>query len=48
MAWLATPDDPGIAAARQRIFSDRAERASSTMAKGVFNWAARESTGDEY
>ena len=48
MAWLAAPEDPGIAAARQRIFTDRAERATSTMAKGVFNWAARESVGDQH
>jgi len=48
MAWLAAPEDSGIAASRQRIFSERAERASSTMAKGVFHWAARESTGNEY
>ncbi len=48
MAWLAEPDDPGIARTRQEIFTERAERATSTMAKGVFNWAARESTGDEY
>jgi alkyl sulfatase BDS1-like metallo-beta-lactamase superfamily hydrolase len=48
MAWLAQPDDQGIARTRQQIFTERAERATSTMAKGVFNWAARESTGDEY
>jgi alkyl sulfatase BDS1-like metallo-beta-lactamase superfamily hydrolase len=48
MAWLAAPSDPGIARIRQQIFTERAERATSTMAKGVFNWAARESTGDEY
>ena len=45
IAWLASPDDPAICAARQRIFSARAEAATSTMARGVFNWAARESTG---
>jgi hypothetical protein len=46
MAWLSTPKDRAVAEARQRIFSVRAERATSTMAKGVFNWAARESTGE--
>ena len=46
MAWLAAPKDSAVAAARQRILSARAERATSTMAKGVFNWAARESTGE--
>ena len=47
-AWLAAPDDPAIARARQRIFTVRAERATSTMARGIFQWAARESVGDEY
>ena len=47
-AWLAAPDDPAIARARQRIFTVRAERATSTMARGIFQWAARESVGEEY
>jgi len=47
LAWLAAPDDPAIQTARQRIFSDRAEAATSTMARGVFTWAARESVGPE-
>ncbi|MGC8509600.1 MAG: alkyl sulfatase dimerization domain-containing protein [Acidimicrobiales bacterium] len=47
-AWLAAPDDPAIARARQRIFTVRAERATSTMARGIFQWAARESVGQEY
>ncbi len=47
-AWLAAPGDPAIARARQRIFTLRAERATSTMARGIFQWAARESAGDEY
>ncbi len=48
LAWLATPDDSGIQSARQRIFSARAEAATSTMARGVFRWAARESSGQEF
>ncbi len=48
LAWQAAPQDEGIAAARQRIFTTRAERATSTMAKGVFNWAARESRGEQF
>ncbi len=48
MAWLAAPDDAAIARARQRVFTVRAERATSTMARGIFQWAARESVGDEY
>ena len=45
LAWLAAPEDPALQTVRQRIFSARAEAATSTMARGVFNWAARESTG---
>ncbi|HLN18312.1 MAG TPA: alkyl sulfatase dimerization domain-containing protein [Acidimicrobiales bacterium] len=44
LAWLAAPDDAGIQAARQRVYTARAERSTSTMARGVFHWAAREST----
>ena len=44
-AWLATPDDPGIARARQQVFAARAARASSTMARGVFTWASNETGG---
>ncbi len=42
-AWLAAPSDEAVQAARQRVFAQRAQRASSTMAKGVFNWTANES-----
>ena len=42
-AWLADPGDPGIQRARQLVYAARAERATSTMARGVFRWAARES-----
>jgi alkyl sulfatase BDS1-like metallo-beta-lactamase superfamily hydrolase len=48
LAWLASPTDTGVQAARQRVFSARAEAATSTMARGVFQWAARESTGQEF
>jgi alkyl sulfatase BDS1-like metallo-beta-lactamase superfamily hydrolase len=47
-AWLANGDDDAIAQARQIIFTLRAEHATSTMAKGVFNWAARESAGEQF
>ncbi len=43
LAWLAAPDDRAVAEGRRRVFELRAERASSTMAHGVFAWAARES-----
>jgi alkyl sulfatase BDS1-like metallo-beta-lactamase superfamily hydrolase len=42
-AWLADPQDRAIQEARQRVFSARAGRATSTMARGVFNWAAADS-----
>lgn len=44
MAWLAAPTDSAICEARRRIFTSRAEASSSTMARGVFTWAARESS----
>ena len=47
MAWLASPADTAIQAARQRIFTVRADASTSTMARGVFRWAARESRGLE-
>ncbi len=43
LAWLAAPGDPEVAQARHRVFSLRADRATSTMATGVFRWAASES-----
>jgi alkyl sulfatase BDS1-like metallo-beta-lactamase superfamily hydrolase len=42
LAWLAAPDDPGVGRVRHLVFSTRAAAASSTMARGVFSWAARE------
>ena len=46
LAWLAAPDDSEIKQARHRVFSIRADRATSTMASGVYRWAANESLGD--
>jgi alkyl sulfatase BDS1-like metallo-beta-lactamase superfamily hydrolase len=43
-AWLANPGDSAVQAARQQVFAARAARATSTMARGVFTWAANEST----
>jgi alkyl sulfatase BDS1-like metallo-beta-lactamase superfamily hydrolase len=45
MAWLATPGDEGIQRVRQRVFAALAASATSTMSRGVFRWAERESTG---
>jgi hypothetical protein len=42
-AWLARPGDEGVQRARQQVFAARAARATSTMARGVFTWAANES-----
>ena len=42
-AWLASPHDGAVQAVRQQVFAARATRATSTMARGVFNWAANES-----
>ena len=43
LAWLAAPEDPGVQLVRRTVFTRRADAASSTMAHGVFSWAARES-----
>ncbi len=43
LAWLAAPGDQGIARVRHEVFTARADAATSTMATGVFRWAARES-----
>jgi hypothetical protein len=41
MASQAAPEDPAIAEVRRKVFATRAAAESSTMAKGVFGWAAR-------
>lgn len=45
-AWLSDPFDKGIQEIRQEIYRLRASKATSTMSRGVFNWAVRESTGE--
>jgi alkyl sulfatase BDS1-like metallo-beta-lactamase superfamily hydrolase len=52
LAAQAAPDDAGVHAVRAEVFGARAKAEASTMSKGVFSWAARESTeraggGDE-
>ncbi|HUR48008.1 MAG TPA: alkyl sulfatase dimerization domain-containing protein [Acidimicrobiales bacterium] len=44
LAALAVPTDAGIHAARARVFTARARAEESVMARGVFSWAASEST----
>ena len=39
----AAPTDPDVQRARAEVYERRAADATSTMAKGVFGWAARES-----
>jgi hypothetical protein len=48
MAWLAAPDDPGVQAVRQQVFHTLAQHATSTMSRGVFRWAERESSGEQF
>jgi hypothetical protein len=48
LAWLAAPGDSEVAQARHRVFSIRADRATSTMSAGVYRWAANESLGDPF
>jgi alkyl sulfatase BDS1-like metallo-beta-lactamase superfamily hydrolase len=47
MAWLAAPDDEGVQRVRQRVFAALAANATSTMSRGVFRWAERESSANE-
>jgi alkyl sulfatase BDS1-like metallo-beta-lactamase superfamily hydrolase len=42
LARLAAPDDDAIAGIHRRVFSARADAATSTMARGIFGWAAKE------
>ena len=47
LAWLAAPTDAEVRQARHRVFTIRADRATSTMSSGVYRWAASESLGDQ-
>jgi alkyl sulfatase BDS1-like metallo-beta-lactamase superfamily hydrolase len=42
-AALAAPDDAAAHRVRAEVFERRVAEATSTMAKGIFGWAARES-----
>jgi glyoxylase-like metal-dependent hydrolase (beta-lactamase superfamily II) len=42
-AWLAAPEDPGIAAVRADVYAARAKAETSTMARGIFSAASKES-----
>jgi len=43
LAALASPDDRTVHAARADVFERRVAAEASTMAKGIFGWAATES-----
>jgi alkyl sulfatase BDS1-like metallo-beta-lactamase superfamily hydrolase len=45
-AAQAAPDDPGVHAARADVYRLRVAEETSTMAKGIFGWAAAESERD--
>ena len=45
LAWLAAPGDPGVGQAKRDVFTKLAEASTSTMASGVFRWAAGEALG---
>jgi glyoxylase-like metal-dependent hydrolase (beta-lactamase superfamily II) len=45
MAILADPSDPGVRRVHSEVFAKMAAAASSTMAKGIYSWAA---TGSDY
>ena len=44
IAAQAAPDDPAIRAVRKDVYTRRAQVERSTMAKGVYRWAADESS----
>ena len=44
MASLAAPQATEVRQARAQVFGERAKLERSTMAKGVFAWASKEST----
>ncbi len=46
-AWLADPADDAIQRARHDVFAARAAASTSTMARGVFTWAANEAGGHD-
>lgn len=44
IAWQAQPDDAEVRTARAEIYEARAAAEPSTMSKGIYSWAASEST----
>lgn len=46
-AWLAAPDDRGVARVRADVYTRRSRAETSLMARGIFSTAAREHTEQE-
>jgi alkyl sulfatase BDS1-like metallo-beta-lactamase superfamily hydrolase len=46
-AWLAAPDDRGIAQLRADVYTRRVRAETSLMARGIFSAAARETTEEK-
>jgi len=46
LAWLAAPGDQGVGQVKRDVFTSLAETSTSTMASGVFRWAANEALGE--
>jgi alkyl sulfatase BDS1-like metallo-beta-lactamase superfamily hydrolase len=45
LARLAAPGDSAIAGIHRQVFAARADAATSTMARGIFRWAAEDGPG---
>jgi alkyl sulfatase BDS1-like metallo-beta-lactamase superfamily hydrolase len=45
-AWLASPDDAGIARIRSEVYAKRARSETSLMARGIYSAASKEGRGD--
>jgi alkyl sulfatase BDS1-like metallo-beta-lactamase superfamily hydrolase len=46
LAWLAAPGDQGVGQVKRDVFTRLAETSTSTMAGGVFRWAANDALGE--
>src|SRR5258708_5039512 len=45
LAWLAAPDDRSVGQVKREVFTSLAQASTSTMASGVYRWAAGEALG---
>jgi glyoxylase-like metal-dependent hydrolase (beta-lactamase superfamily II) len=44
LAFLVAPEDPEVARVKETVFSVRATKSTSTMARGIYAWASRSAT----